>query len=151
MCEQAGKARIVAQGRVEAAEGDLLPGAIDGPGRVGLGADCVPDSAVKIVRKRLTSGGAQYQAQDLRLGAGVVPFGSRRSGARIELCDAGRRILSGLTKQVARELRHIVVPIVNFRERYAGRHVSRQALKVGYLADSAREFERGRQRRRPFG
>ena len=31
------------------------------------------------------------------------------------------------------------------------RHVSRQALKVGYLADSAREFERGRQRRRPFG
>jgi len=30
------------------------------------------------------------------------------------------------------------------------RHVSRQALKVGYLADSAREFERGRQRRRGF-
>src|SRR6185295_794517 len=116
MRKQPSQPCVVAQGRVEAAESDLLPGAIDGPGRVGLGADCVPDSAVKIVRKRLTSGGAQYQAQDLRLGAGVVPFGSRRNRARVELGDAGDGILSGLTEQVAREPRDVVLPIIDFRE-----------------------------------
>src|SRR5882724_6948241 len=116
MRKQPAQTRVVAQGRVKAAEGDLLAGVIDGPGRVGLRADCVPDPAMKIVRKRLTRGSPQHKAQDLGLDAGVVPFGSRWSSARVELGDAGDRVLSGLNEQVACESRDVVLPVIDLRK-----------------------------------
>src|SRR3954471_4116035 len=53
MREQPAQTRVVAQGRVKAAEGNFLAGTIDGPGRVGFRADCVPDLVVQIVRNGL--------------------------------------------------------------------------------------------------
>src|SRR5450432_3608887 len=96
--EQPTQSRIIPQGCVEAAEGGFLPGAVDGPRSVGLGADRAPDLVAKIVRNGHARGGPQHQAQDFRLDAGVVPFGSRRSDAGVELGNAGNGILAGLTE-----------------------------------------------------
>ena len=48
--EQQGKARIVADGGVEAAKSGSLTGGVDAPGRVGLGAHGLPDLGLQQIR-----------------------------------------------------------------------------------------------------
>jgi hypothetical protein len=54
-------------------------------------------------------------AQDFRFCAGVVPPGSRRSDAGVELGNGGSGILPRLDKQIACELGDVVGPIVCFQ------------------------------------
>lgn len=61
MGKQPAEPRIVAQYGVEAAIGYFLPGAVDRPGCISLGADRLPDPLAKIVRDRLADGGPQHQ------------------------------------------------------------------------------------------
>jgi len=54
-----------------------------------------------MVRNGLADGGPQHTAQDFSLDACVVPFGSGRRDACVELGNVGDGILSWLAEQIA--------------------------------------------------
>ncbi len=96
-----GPRRVFAQGPPLRRCGRQRPREHRGAPSVGLCADRAPYPVVKMVRNGLADGGPQHTAQDFSLDACVVPFGSGRCDACVELGHVGDGILSWLAKQIA--------------------------------------------------
>src|SRR5215813_5918795 len=95
MSEQAAKARVVAQHRIEAAVGKLEPFSVQEPLRVGFRADRFPYSIVQILGCRSVDGVMKHHSQHVRFDACVVVPCTGWCYATIELRNAPDCPLAG--------------------------------------------------------